>query len=60
MDKREAAWRLMGADDFIKIFVKTLESMGKLTPEDKQKTLSMMESIRDILLFRYQRNIHET
>jgi len=59
MDKTEAAWRLLGADDFIRLFIRTLEGMGKLTPEDKKKTMDMMESMRQILLLRYQRSIHE-
>jgi hypothetical protein len=62
MNRQEAQWRLLGADDFIKIFVKSLENIGifqnqPVAREDLKKTEEMMNHLRQLLILRYQREI---
>ena len=57
MDIKEASWRVLGADDFIRLFLKTLENTKNLKQEDRIKLLDMMNDLRMILILRYQKEI---
>jgi hypothetical protein len=60
MNIQQASWRVLGADDFIRLFIKTLENTSKLTEEDRKKLLLMMGDIRIVMILKYQQALkHE-
>jgi len=54
MDIKEASWRILGADDFIRIFIKTLEKSKPMKSEDKKKLLMLLNEIRLFMIVNYQ------
>lgn len=62
MKRQEAQWRILGADDFAKMFVKSLQNIAifqgrPVSTEDVQKTQEMLNHLRQLLILRYQREI---
>jgi hypothetical protein len=59
MDVKEASWRILGAEDFIRLFVKALDNIGKLKQEDKNKLLLMLNDLRLVMVIKYQKGIKD-
>lgn len=47
----------MGAEDFIKVFVKTLDNTKPMKSDDRKKLMSMLNDLRLAMIMHYQQEI---
>jgi len=57
MDLHEASWRILGAEDFIRLFLKTLDNTKPMKAEDRKKLLSMLNDLRLAMILQYQKEL---